>query len=121
MRDQRVDVTEQGPALQPRPSPAGGDRGAESTGQRAARAAEEVGCLPAPCWAGREAKCLSFRGSPGSPDLAWAAGPVGAGAERGGGREGSRPRAHSHPQQEAGGPVSPRALHPLQDQGDMRV
>lgn len=76
-------TSRQGPALQPRPSSAGGDRGAVCTGQRAACAAEEVGYLSAPCGAGREAKYLRSRGSSGSPNLSEAAGPVGVAPERG--------------------------------------
>lgn len=64
VRAQRVDVPA-GPALQPRPSPAGLDRGAGSAGQRAARAAEEVGCFPEPCGAARKGSGLAGLPTPG--------------------------------------------------------
>lgn len=95
-----------GPALQPRPSPAGLDRGAGSAGQRAARAAEEVGCFPEPCWAGRRGSGLAGLPTPGQDRAT-------CGCKCGGMREDPGPRAHSHTLQEAGGPASAPCRAPL--------
>lgn len=95
-----------GPALQPRPSPAGLDRGVRSAGQRAARAAEEVGLFPEPCWASRRGSGLA--GLP-TPDQGRAT----CGCKSGGVREDLGPRAHSHTLQEAGGPALAPSHAPL--------
>lgn len=116
-----VFASRKGPALQPRPSLAGGDRGAVSTGQRAARAAEEVGSLSAPCWAGCEARGSRVRRSPQiwpGPRGLW--GQPRNAAERGRVAGPGPTPTHSH--QEAGGPaLGPCHEPPLRPRCDIRV